>query len=266
MSITDEQRGPGLRLKGPNRLPDQIEFSVVTPDGVLRTANECQNSQLFWALRGGGGAFGVRFRPIFQSRCSEKESHPLIDAVTGSHSHEQVVMNVTYQTHPKMTNFLTATIAMNSTDQTTHRDLTTEWFKLFPQISDLGYSAYTFSFYPDSSVALSLPNAPSDAASVLNKTIAPLYAYASQHPGVSVGLTSSVAPSFWSVYSQIDDSQVGGTGNFVGSRLVPRDVFANAQQAAALSELTTRPGNPSTPVLSMGEISTKKVASSLAVG
>jgi FAD/FMN-containing dehydrogenase len=35
-------------------------LQVVTPDGVYRTANECQNQDLFWALRGGGGnALGV---------------------------------------------------------------------------------------------------------------------------------------------------------------------------------------------------------------
>ncbi|KAJ7646488.1 hypothetical protein FB45DRAFT_986776 [Roridomyces roridus] len=37
-----------------------LEFKIVTPDGVYRTANACQNPDLFWALRGGGGAtFGV---------------------------------------------------------------------------------------------------------------------------------------------------------------------------------------------------------------
>ncbi|KAF1987495.1 FAD-binding domain-containing protein [Aulographum hederae CBS 113979] len=36
-----------------------IEFKIVTPDGLLRIANACQNSDLFWALRGGGGGFGV---------------------------------------------------------------------------------------------------------------------------------------------------------------------------------------------------------------
>ena len=37
-----------------------IQYKVVTPDGVLRTANTCQNQELFWALRGGGGGtFGV---------------------------------------------------------------------------------------------------------------------------------------------------------------------------------------------------------------
>ena len=39
---------------------DQVQVKVVTPDGVFRTANECQNQDLFFALRGGGGsAFGV---------------------------------------------------------------------------------------------------------------------------------------------------------------------------------------------------------------
>lgn len=42
------------------RYPIQVEIKVVTPDGQLRIANQCQNSDLFWALRGGGGGtFGV---------------------------------------------------------------------------------------------------------------------------------------------------------------------------------------------------------------
>lgn len=37
-----------------------VEFEVVTPDGQRRIANTCQNPDLFWALRGGGGGtFGV---------------------------------------------------------------------------------------------------------------------------------------------------------------------------------------------------------------
>jgi hypothetical protein len=38
----------------------QVEFKIVTPDGEYRVANECQNKDLFWALRGGGaGTWGV---------------------------------------------------------------------------------------------------------------------------------------------------------------------------------------------------------------
>ncbi|KAF8207888.1 FAD-binding domain-containing protein [Mycena galopus ATCC 62051] len=37
-----------------------LQFKIVTPDGQYRTANEFQNQDLFWALRGGGGStFGV---------------------------------------------------------------------------------------------------------------------------------------------------------------------------------------------------------------
>ncbi|KAJ6507782.1 hypothetical protein C8R47DRAFT_1099539 [Mycena vitilis] len=37
-----------------------LQFKIITPDGEVRVANACQNTDLFWALRGGGGGtFGV---------------------------------------------------------------------------------------------------------------------------------------------------------------------------------------------------------------
>lgn len=37
-----------------------LQFKVTTPDGIYCIANACQNQDLFWALRGGGGStFGV---------------------------------------------------------------------------------------------------------------------------------------------------------------------------------------------------------------
>ena len=49
-----------------------LQYKIVTPDGVLRTASSCQNPDLFWALRGGGGGtFGVvlesthKVEPVF---------------------------------------------------------------------------------------------------------------------------------------------------------------------------------------------------------
>ncbi|PPQ77163.1 hypothetical protein CVT25_010791 [Psilocybe cyanescens] len=43
-----------------------LEFKIVTPDGKYRTANRCQNQDLFFALRGGGGGtFGVVLESTF---------------------------------------------------------------------------------------------------------------------------------------------------------------------------------------------------------
>jgi FAD/FMN-containing dehydrogenase len=36
-----------------------LSFDLVTADGMLRSANANENQDLFWALRGGGGNFGV---------------------------------------------------------------------------------------------------------------------------------------------------------------------------------------------------------------
>jgi FAD/FMN-containing dehydrogenase len=36
-----------------------VSATVVTPDGSIRTASAAENADLFWALRGGGGNFGV---------------------------------------------------------------------------------------------------------------------------------------------------------------------------------------------------------------
>src|SRR5260370_37387540 len=36
-----------------------VEAEIVTADGEVRIANACSNPDLFWALKGGGGGFGV---------------------------------------------------------------------------------------------------------------------------------------------------------------------------------------------------------------
>ena len=36
-----------------------MEAEVVTADGDVKVANACSNPDLFWALKGGGGGFGV---------------------------------------------------------------------------------------------------------------------------------------------------------------------------------------------------------------
>ena len=44
-----------------------VQMTIATADGQVRFANQCQNSELFWALRGGGsGTFGVVLNSTFR--------------------------------------------------------------------------------------------------------------------------------------------------------------------------------------------------------
>jgi hypothetical protein len=64
----------------------KVEFKVVTPDGEYRVANECQNEDLFWALRGGGGStWGV----VLET--SQKVEPKLQLQVWASHSFVQLL-------------------------------------------------------------------------------------------------------------------------------------------------------------------------------
>src|SRR5437016_7914374 len=54
---------------------NMLEAELVTADGKLLVANACQNQDLFWALRGGGGGtFGIVTRVTVRS-------HPIPERV-----------------------------------------------------------------------------------------------------------------------------------------------------------------------------------------
>ncbi|KAF2738272.1 FAD-binding domain-containing protein [Polyplosphaeria fusca] len=44
-----------------------VQFEVVTADGDRKIVNGCTNQDLFWALRGGGGAFAVVIRVFYKT-------------------------------------------------------------------------------------------------------------------------------------------------------------------------------------------------------
>ena len=64
-------QGGGHSLLSPKyglAVDNVLEVDVVIADGTLLTANKCSNSDIFWALRGGGaGTFGVVTRIIYKA-------------------------------------------------------------------------------------------------------------------------------------------------------------------------------------------------------
>lgn len=65
-----------------------VEFDVVTADGVYRTINECNDPELFWAMRGGGGAsYAVLVNYKFQLYPSAQWATYRLEAtITGNYS------------------------------------------------------------------------------------------------------------------------------------------------------------------------------------
>ena len=53
-----------------------LEAEIVTADGEVKIANACSNPDLFWALKGGGGGFGVVTRVTLRT-------HPLPEFLGG---------------------------------------------------------------------------------------------------------------------------------------------------------------------------------------
>ncbi|KAK1509331.1 isoamyl alcohol oxidase [Colletotrichum costaricense] len=100
-----------------------LEAKVVTPDGELRVANEVSNSDLFWAIRGGGGGtFGVVVEATWKV-------YPTIP-ILGFHW------------------YINSTLVINDTDAESGKTPTSEalayLFSVLPELQEKGISAYLF--------------------------------------------------------------------------------------------------------------------------
>ena len=116
-----------------------LEFTIVLANDTLVTTNAYQSPDLFWALRGVGGTYGV-------------------------------VLSTTYQAHPKFP-LATPTIQVNFTSLAIAQSVVTELFRLHTHLSDADWGAYTWVF-PEFMVAMfTAPNVTVDDA---NKKFEPL--------------------------------------------------------------------------------------------
>ncbi|CAG9982595.1 unnamed protein product [Clonostachys byssicola] len=174
-----------------------VEFSIVTPDGVERVANEQQNSDLFWALRGGGGgAFGV-------------------------------ILSATHRVEPR-TPIAYADIHLPSNIST---DQALDWVKLLAEDSlAWGYAGWgghvggTFVTHFNPLPALTNDNGTAARAAFQRAT----------DFAIALGGTSHVAveESFSTIFNRDmvpKDTKMGGNFHFTTTRLMPTSMFESAE-------------------------------------
>jgi FAD/FMN-containing dehydrogenase len=206
---------------------DQVlEMQLVTPTGRLVTANECQNTDLFWAMRGGGGStFGV-------------------------------MTSVTVRTHPtpQITNLF---LILASFDTVGPRvwDMVAYVISRFPALGDAaGLSGYSYLF---NTIPNPLGAGPATVSGMLINVVlqdtrdpkvmtdlwAPVLAHVRDTWPEVVVVDSNVTtfPTFLAWYGEHYDTTATGNNTFVGSRLLDErsltaDLTASAAAFRRLSE------------------------------
>jgi len=184
-----------------------LEFTLVLSNGTLVTTNAHQYTDLFWALRGGGGGtYGV-------------------------------VLSATYQTHSKFP-LVAPYLQVNFSSPEVAQSLVTELFRLHVNLSDAGWGGYTF-INPQSMMAIFV--APNVTVEGVNRTLGPLVSFASNATG---GAVLYVAPAYESF---IDWWRVGfgsgapgqvGSNTELASRLLPRTLAKDHPEEVARISLS----------------------------
>ncbi|KAK3386798.1 hypothetical protein B0H63DRAFT_447702 [Podospora didyma] len=181
-----------------------LEMEVVTPHGDIVVANECQNQDLFWAMRGGGGStFGVM---------------------------TSVTMR-TFPTPPIV--YMTAAIITNASDDSIF-DAATYVVSQFPYLEAQGVSGYSFlqtdtadPFDPSGSgprvnlylLAMALQD--TQEAAAVDAVWNPVFAHVNATwPRMSVVKMVRAYPSFAAWYAANNDTNPTGADHWSGSRLV----------------------------------------------
>ncbi|OCL06355.1 FAD-binding domain-containing protein [Glonium stellatum] len=179
---------------------DQVlEMELVTPGGDIVTINECQNTDLFWAMRGGGGStFGV-------------------------------MTSVTLKTFPAPT--ITAYIV----NITAPADLDAFWSTMayvlsqYPYLSDNGASGYTYMNPQQTSTNGTNPSsftglfyAFNTSISAISALFVPIQSYINQSYPQSVFFSAKTyeIPDFYKYYLNYTDTAAVGSDILVSSRLL----------------------------------------------
>ncbi|KAL4878800.1 hypothetical protein BJY04DRAFT_229664 [Aspergillus karnatakaensis] len=183
-----------------------LQFTVVTANGELVIANKYRNSDLFWALRGGGGGtFGV-------------------------------VVNVTLRTFEEVPLVLTFLNITTPVGHPTFWDAMTAFHAHMPTLNDANGAGYYY-IYPelpwnksvsDFTTILMFPNH-TDTARV-DELFSPLLTKLNDTPAVTVGYTSIQLPTINTLvtnYLMVTGADHTGGIAHGGSRLFSRDLLVS---------------------------------------
>ncbi|EEH07998.1 FAD binding domain-containing protein [Histoplasma capsulatum G186AR] len=199
-----------------------LEFEVITPKGDLITVNEFQNSDLFWALRGGGGGtFGV-------------------------------VASVTIRTWPDPPMVLGSVNISTSLDNSKgYWAAVKELHAALPELSKNGASGYYFIVpqsppLPDigsvSAVVMALMFADQDDQAAVERLLQPLTAAVNKLDNVTISTSTIASPRSNEMIVSLLQGDADDTGNAIaiGSRLISRDFLVSSDGPAKLSDALSR--------------------------
>ncbi|KAJ7628823.1 hypothetical protein FB45DRAFT_1080117 [Roridomyces roridus] len=194
-----------------------VEIDLVLPNGTLVTANQYENTDLFWAVRGGGGpSFGTSARLV-------------------------------YKAHPRMPLYA-AFFEANAATSSAFVSLLDTWHAHLPSIAEAGWSGYYI--FVDASYLALMYLLPHGNPVVGNATLGPFIADAKAISGVDITTDASQTyPDFnsWLManiqdpvnvvgYNFSQHTNLVGLGIATASILLPKEVFTNETKAHRMSE------------------------------
>ncbi|KAF2164919.1 hypothetical protein M409DRAFT_24821 [Zasmidium cellare ATCC 36951] len=203
---------------------DQLyEVEMVTPTGEILTANECQNTDLFWAIRGGGGStFGVLTKVTVRT----VPSTPI------------ATFDLTVEAKPS---------------STVYWDIVTYLLAQFPALAESNVAAFTY-LYPNISTAGRAGDVASFEAifasydppseSTLEDLLIPYVRHVNEtfSGKVTTKVKSTVLPNFYSLFQKYADDSGAGVDKVVGSRLLPPEILKDEAFGDALKEFAGEVG------------------------
>lgn len=210
-------QGGGHGVFGPSHglmVDNAVEFDVVTSDGQFRTINQCNDPELFWAMRGGGGGtFAILTSYRFQL-------------------HPAVPINVFYFS----ANFTQGSSNATGSDYSVLKEVLTKHATHQPEWSHNNVSGHAYYWPNKAEIILVLPSKNETALKDLTSDFS---SFLNNNKNIQVGESHYITYPKYSGYLDLTSdlaTSVTPSGVFeaVATRLMPRSVFEDEKKVPEL--------------------------------